>query len=261
MPTFEAWTWSPRDDRKIRRSFPTQSAAKSWRRDAASDVARGKLRAPTSATLNDESRGWIERAERGEVRARGGRPYKPSVLRRYRADLERYILPALGSVKVSQLRRRMVQEGLVDDLVTRGLSGSRVRGVLNGLRAVLRRPLQAEELQVDPTTRLDLPADSRPRDRAAPPTEAAALLAALPDEDRALWATAFYAGLRRGELRALRWSDIDEAVTEIGVGRSWDEVEGEIAPKSAKRGPSRSGCERSAAAPARAQGAHRADSA
>lgn len=151
MPTFEAWTWSPRDDRKIRRSFPTQSAAKSWRRDAASDVARGKLRAPTSATLNDESRGWIERAERGEVRARGGRPYKPSVLRRYRADLERYILPALGSVKVSQLRRRMVQEGLVDDLVTRGLSGSRVRGVLNGLRAVLRRPLQAEELQVDPT--------------------------------------------------------------------------------------------------------------
>lgn len=107
-PTFEAWTWSPRDGRKIRRSFPTQSAAKSWRRDAASDVARGKMRAPTSTTVATEARAWIERAERGEVRARGGRSYKPSVIRTYRADLERYVIPALGPIRIAQLRRRDV---------------------------------------------------------------------------------------------------------------------------------------------------------
>jgi integrase len=206
-PSFEAWTWSPRDGRKIRRSFPTPSAAKVWRRDAASDVARGRMRAPTTSTIADEAQSWIERAERGEVRARGGRPYKPSVIRQYRADLERYIIPALGSVKVSQLRRRMVQEMLVDQLVAQGLSGSRIRGVLNGLRAVLRRSLQADELQLDPTTRLDLPAGHRARQRAASPAEAEALLEALAEEDQPLWATAFYAGLRRGELRALRDQD------------------------------------------------------
>jgi integrase len=32
-----------------------------------------------------------------------------------------------------------------------------------------------------------------------------------PAKDPALWATAFYAGLRRGELRALRWVDVDLA--------------------------------------------------
>lgn len=149
-------------------------------------------------------------------------------------DLDRYVVPALGSTRVSALRRRDVQERLVDELVTRGLSGSRIRGVLNALRAVLRRPLQADELQADPTNRLDLPTDSRPRDRAANPTEAAALLSALPEEDQALWATAFYAGLRRGELRALRWSDLDDGLSEIHVSRGWDEVEGEIAPKSEK---------------------------
>ena len=37
--------------------------------------------------------------------------------------------------------------------------------------------------------------------------EAASLIAALSPDDRAVWATAMYAGLRRGELRALRWSD------------------------------------------------------
>src|SRR5207237_4252390 len=136
--------------------------------------------------------------------------FKPSVLRTYRRDLEGYVIPALGPIRVSQLRRRDVQELLVDELVTRGRSGSRIRGVLNALRAVLRRPLQADELLVDPTQRLDLPAGDRARERAASPAEAAQLRAALDEADRALWATAFYAGLRRGELRALRWSGLNE---------------------------------------------------
>lgn len=42
---------------------------------------------------------------------------------------------------------------------------------------------------------------------------------------------ALYAGLRRGELRALRWSDFDLGRSEIRVQRAWD-VEGAIDPKS-----------------------------
>jgi integrase len=49
--------------------------------------------------------------------------------------------------------------------------------------------------------------------------------------DRAVWATAFYAGLRRGELVALRWEDVDLATGLIRVQRGWDAVEGEVAPK------------------------------
>jgi hypothetical protein len=40
------------------------------------------------------------------------------------------------------------------------------------------------------------------RDRIATPAEAATLLAAIPETERALWACTFYAGLRRGELSA-----------------------------------------------------------
>ncbi len=67
--------------------------------------------------------------------------------------------------------------------------------------------------------------------------EAAKLLAALPEADRPLWATAFYAGLRRGELQALRWSDVDLGRSEIRVERSWDQVEGAIEPKSRRKSP------------------------
>lgn len=41
-------------------------------------------------------------------------------------------------------------------------------------------------------------------------------------QDRAIWATAFYAGLRRGELCGLFLSDIDLDGRTITVRRSWE---------------------------------------
>jgi integrase len=90
------------------------------------------------------------------------------------------------------------------------------------------------QIPIDPTHGLQLPKAAAPRERAASPAEAARLLTALPEEDRALWATALYAGLRRGELRGLRDEDIDLDDNVIDVRRGWDDVAGEIDPKSAK---------------------------
>ena len=77
------------------------------------------------------------------------------------------------------------------------------------LQAIYRYELK-RGLAVNPTTRLSLPPPGAERERAATPAEAEGLLAAL-SEDRALWATGFYAALRRGEIRALRVSDINFA--------------------------------------------------
>src|SRR5581483_6219261 len=68
-----------------------------------------------------------------------------------------------------------------------------------------------------------LPAVKGRRERIASPEEAQQLLAALPERDRPVWATALYAGLRRGELMALRWEDVDLAAGVIRVERSYDD--------------------------------------
>jgi integrase len=80
-----------------------------------------------------------------------------------------------------------------------------------------------------PCDKLRMPADDeKPRDRISPPEEAQKLLGALSESDRALWATAMYAGLRAGELMALRWEDIDLDAGVIHVERSYDPKEHEI---------------------------------
>lgn len=88
------------------------------------------------------------------------------------------------------------------------------------------------DIAVSPCHGLRLPAEQGKRDRIATPGEAAALIAALPERQRPLWATAFYTGLRIGELQALDWIHVDLDANVLRVERSWDRKAGFIAAKS-----------------------------
>jgi integrase len=135
-------------------------------------------------------------------------------------------------MRLSDVERRDVQE-LANRLTSEGLSASTVQNTLDPLRVIYRRAIRDEEVTADPTERLELRRPDGRRERIADPTEAAALIAAIAEGERALWACAFYAGLRRGELRALRWGDVDLAARVIHVSRGWDAIEGEQPVKSA----------------------------
>jgi integrase len=141
-------------------------------------------------------------AEAGFIRNRSGDPYKPSALRGYEQSLRARLLPAMGGAKLGDIRRSDVQR-LVNRMMADGLGASTVRNSLMPLRAIYRQALALDEVAVNPTTGVQLPAVRGKRERIATPTEAAQLLAALPQRDRAVWATALYAGLRSGELQAL----------------------------------------------------------
>src|SRR5215218_2251572 len=231
-PSFEAFVYSRRDDKKIRRSFSGKgalAAAKAWRVDAGNALNRGRLRAPTQTTLREAAEEWLEGAKSGAIPNRAGQRYKPAAWRGYERSLNLRILPELGGMRLSAIARADVQD-FADKLTSEGLSASTVQNTLDPLRVIFRRAIRRDVIAVDPTENLELRRPDGRRDRIARPDEAAALLNALPDEERALWATAMYAGLRRGELRALRWSDVDLAAEPavIHVRRTWDDSEGEL---------------------------------
>jgi integrase len=232
-PSFEAAVYSRRDGAKIRRTFATEGEAKAWRHDAVGEVRRGKMKAPTRVMLREAWETWLEGAKSGLVRTKGKNlVYKPSALRGYEQAMRDRVLPDLGGARLSEIRRLDIQ-ALADRLLAQGLDPSTIRNTIAPLRAVYRRAVRDGDVAINPTTGLELPSVEGTRDRIASPDEAAQLLAALTAKDRALWATAMYAGLRRGELMALRWEDVDLAGGRIRVERSWDPKEGVIAPKSA----------------------------
>jgi integrase len=205
----------------------------SWRKQALAGIDAGTLSTtPTDApTVRAAGLAWMERAESGELVNRSGDPFKPSALRGYRRDLERKLIPMIGESKLANVKLGDLQR-LVERWRAEGMSPSSIRNALMPLRAIYRYHAAVDDLTINPTRGLQLPAVRGRRERIAAPTEAARLLTALPASDRALWATAFYAGLRRGELRALPWEEVNVARGVIRVREGWDDIEGRIEPKS-----------------------------
>jgi integrase len=220
-----------RDDNKISKTFRTESEAKPWRAEA----KRSWTAAPCALRAKERS---AKREKRGSPARTGARsaaaPAVPSSPRRF-AAIDR-LSPTesclrFGHCKVSALTTSDLQK-LVDDWQAEGRAASTIRNYLRPLQAIYRRARAREGVPVNPTRDLELPVPERREVEIVTPSSAATLLAVLPNPDRAIWATALYAGLRSGELRALRWEAVDVAKRIIEVRESWDPKEGSIEPKT-----------------------------
>src|SRR5947207_833572 len=90
-PTYSAWAYDPHArtkdgpngrpgklGTKVRRNFTTQAAAKSWRRDRMTEIAKGRRSTVTTSTptLRDAAEAWLEGAKSGAIRTRSGDIYK-----------------------------------------------------------------------------------------------------------------------------------------------------------------------------------------
>jgi integrase len=199
-PKYRARVWSGRDGKLITKTFDTRSGAKLWRQDSQVALRKGELRPPTPLTIDQAAAAWLVGVKDGTIRNRSGDRYKPSAVRTYEIALTRRVLPALGPYKLSELRVTDVQD-FADGLLAERMDASTLRNTIMPLRAIYRRHVARGDVAVNPTTRLELPAVRSKRPRIPSIGEAEALVAAVPDTDRALWATAAYGGLRQGELR------------------------------------------------------------
>ena len=233
---YQAWVYSPRDGRKVRKVFKRQAEAKSWRADAKRALDSGQVVQPAanSPLLIEAWEAWLTAARAGTILNRSRKPYKPSALRSYDQAMRLRVLPKLGRTRLAEIRHDQLQD-FADALMAANLSASTIQVTFLPVRAVFRRAVKRTDsgVPVNPCTNLEMPKVVGGRDRTASPDEAAKLLAAIPKAgDRAIWATAMYAGLRRGELRALRREDVDLAGGIIQVRKGWDPYEGEIELKS-----------------------------
>ena len=229
-PGYRASVYDARVGRYLKKTFRSLAEAKGWRSDALVALRQGAITAAPVSTLGHAADAWVAGAVSGAVRNRSGDIYKPSAVRGYEQALRLRVVPALGHLRLSDIRRADLQ-AFVDRLLAAGHDPSTIRNTLLPVRAIFRRAVARGEVSLNPTTGLELPAVRGRRERIASPEEAVRLLGTLA-RDRALWATAMYAGLRLGELLALEWDAVDFSAGLIHVRRSWDVKAGPVEPKS-----------------------------
>jgi integrase len=176
-----------------------------------------KPKAGSEATFGMAAAEWMRYVEHDRKR-------RPSTVQDYRRELKQRLIPEFGAHtplteittdRIEEFREKMVEEGT--------FSPRTINKRLQQLHSVFRRAQRVWGLQVNPVANAERQPFKRSGDfRALTPSEVA-LLASSADnhQDAALFEIAAFTGLRLGELRGLRWSDVDWMNRLVHVRRSY----------------------------------------
>ena len=184
-----------------------------------SDVAKGTTRSGTE-TVGDLLDRWLAHCE--------SKGLSPTTMRVYRSNAETIVRPELGRVRLSKLTAGHLDR-LYAKLTARGLSPTTVRRVHALIGAALHAAERWDLVDRNVARRAD-PPPVRPAEIVAPsPAEVQAILTAADALEPGLaimLLLAALSGARRGELCALRWSDLDVAGRTLTIARSVYETSG-----------------------------------
>src|SRR3954471_4029597 len=217
-----AWT----DRGRPRAGFFTKRTAQAWLRDVLDQARAGVLpgMVRTGVSFADACGEYLRYVEHDLER-------KPSTLGDYRSVIRAHLVPAFGSLRLEDVTADRI-ESWKATLRVGNRTKIKLITVLNG---VLTRARRVHRLRHNPMADVEKP---RHRTSAAievfSPEEVWALVrAADSEQDGALYLTAAFTGLRRGELVALRWRDVDFAASRMRAAGSFAGG-GLTTPKSGK---------------------------
>jgi integrase len=178
------------------------------RKDVADQLA--VLIAKTKAGLPLAVESWtLERfAEHWLTHVVGPR-LRPSTLSSYRETLRLHVLPTLGRTNLRSLTPTHVRT-LLANKAADGLGARSVQIIHSTLRSMLSEAMREELIERNVVTVVRPPSVERVEVQPWSTEEASRFLAASADHRlHALFAVGVALGLRKGELLALRWDDVD----------------------------------------------------
>ena len=156
---------------------------------------------------------------------------------RYREMLDRYIIGSLGHIQLQKLKTEHI-EAFYAQLSEKGLAPRTLRMINAVLHSALQYAVKKKKLAKNVCDGIDLPRVTRYHIQPLSKEQAQQLLhAAKGHRLEALITVALATGMRRGELLALRWSDINFEIGSIQVQRTVNRFNGhgyiESEPKTA----------------------------
>lgn len=188
----------------------TKKEAEAKREAARLDLLRG-INIGDRTTVAELASTWLETTKEGHVR--------DISLRNYRSQIESHIVPSLGAMRVRDVKPAHIRKMLSD---MRDLSKATQRLVLQTTAAIFEMAVENELIPRSPCLRSIKPSGETPKTAEALSAEQVEqLLDAARGTDMYLFVLlGVRAGLRRGEILGLQWSDIDLDAGTLTVNRS-----------------------------------------
>jgi len=208
------------DGRERSRAFAKKVDAERFLAQVDVDLARG---------------GWVDPARARITVAEWAAAWQPTTVDLRRSTLARLdttmrcqVLPHWGGWRLEKIRHGDVR-AWVTKLLDSGLSPTTVRKAYFALNDLLRAAVADGRLAVNPARDVPLPPERPGEQRFLTTTEIDQLAAAIrPDRHRLLVLTAVYAGLRWGELAALRRHRVDLDRGRIRVAETVTDVNNQL---------------------------------
>ena len=127
----------------------------------------------------------------------------------YKTKIRCYLKPAIGDILVQSLRAGHVQK-MVNDMLARGLSPKNIRDTYNNINAAMKKAVSLRMIPYNPCEGVVLPKLKRYKAKVYDVNMIHTLLATAEGTDMYLpIMLCVLLGLRRGELLALRWENVD----------------------------------------------------
>jgi integrase len=218
----------------------TLAAARKEERRLLSEIEAKRIKVSSKTTVREYLPQWL-----AGVRANLAR----TTIARYEALIAAHILPRLGDHRLDELDRPAIRKAWNDArengrlrpigegaAARRGLSGPTIRQMHRILHQALQLAVDDDLITTNAAHGIALPKAVKFKPRVLTLDESKVLLKKISHTAMHVPAMlALWCGLRRGEVLALRWRDVDLDARRLTVNRSLEQIGREIAFKEPKR--------------------------